>query len=282
MIKSGDSYFIVTSGSIIKLNEELEIVKSYYYTTDNFPNYYTNAYPTKDGGLIAVGGNSLNQGSLLISKLKSDLSTDWFKIFRGSNSYDWAMAVRENPDGSYIISGLSSNSDGFDPGITLKIKSDGELLWQKSYTFNNDTALTTANEMNDAYLFSGDYVWASTRFLIKVSKDDTTLKGIKTYKYGPRIMLEASSGEFTMVGRYGFYKIWILKPYPNLALPSYLSSCAVTYNPSLETQLKSDYKLEDVTADSGGVTSQEATIEILDSKFTSTGLNNKIQTNTCK
>jgi len=101
---------------------------------------------TSDGGYIVAGlSNSIdgdvtgNHGAtdFWVLKLNEDGAIEWQRSLGGSH-HEWANAVRQTPDGGYIVVGqsLSSNGDVTDPRgdadfWVVKLDSVGNLEWQR-------------------------------------------------------------------------------------------------------------------------------------------------------
>lgn len=103
---------------------------------------------TADGGYVAVGTTSSNDGDVTGKKGSSDwwvIRLDgqgnllWQKTFGGS-SFENANAVVTTPDGGFIVAGYTTSNDGdvtghkfsFDCWV-IKLDSQGNLLWQKVF-----------------------------------------------------------------------------------------------------------------------------------------------------
>ncbi len=71
---------------------------------------------------------------LLIFTSFLSLNAQWAKTY-GGDSYDYAHSFQQTSDGGYIIAGnTSSFNTGNDRDIwILKLSSDGEIEWQKTY-----------------------------------------------------------------------------------------------------------------------------------------------------
>ena len=92
---------------------------------------------TSDGGFLFVGYTWSFGNAQQIYAIKTDFHgiTQWEKTYGGSN-WDVGNAVIEVNGGGYVIAGYS-NSPGISSGNTdvflIKIKSNGDQIWQKGY-----------------------------------------------------------------------------------------------------------------------------------------------------
>ncbi len=101
---------------------------------------------TTDGGYIVVGLSDSSDGDLnsnngatdfWVVKLDSLGEITWQKSLGGSH-HDHANAVKQTPDGGYIIAGQASSNDGDASGLNgasdlwvVKLDFEGELEWQR-------------------------------------------------------------------------------------------------------------------------------------------------------
>jgi hypothetical protein len=107
---------------------------------------------TTDGGYIAAGYTQSNNGDILektntsfdflISKFSSEHILEWQKTFGGSDD-DRATAIVQTLDGGFAVLGFAKSSDiavsanaGSKDFWLLKLTSNGNLLWEKSFGFS--------------------------------------------------------------------------------------------------------------------------------------------------
>ena len=104
---------------------------------------------TKDGGYVAVGRTSSNDGDFtgfntkrsdaIMVKFDTNGNKLWVKTFGGSQD-DLLTSVQQTNDGGYIAVGDSNSDDGdlkglinnFDDAIIVKFDANGNKLWVKS------------------------------------------------------------------------------------------------------------------------------------------------------
>lgn len=106
---------------------------------------------TNDGGYI-IAGFTFNTPSvdILVIKINNSGDVQWQKTYGGSGT-DFGNVVRQTADGGYIVAGESTsangnatfNHGGFDSWV-LKLDSNGNLQWQKSYGGSQDESNTFA------------------------------------------------------------------------------------------------------------------------------------------
>ena len=158
-------------------------------TFGNGHDWATAITPTIDGNFIVVGFTSSFgvERNVYLLKIKPNGDTLWTKTYGRNRSdyYDYAQAITPTPDGNYIIAGYIK-SFGVDSSevYLLKIKSDGDTLWTKTYggaDWDNAYAITPTPEGNcivagytksfgvgssDVYLLNikpnGDTLWTKT------------------------------------------------------------------------------------------------------------------------
>ena len=114
---------------------------------------------TTDGGYIVAGyTNSFGSGGydVYVLKLNSDGGLAWQKTF-GGNGDDYSYSIQQTTDGGYIIAGYTTSfgSGGRDVYV-LKLNSDGDLAWQK--TFDGDEAYSVQQTTDGGYIVAG-YAW---------------------------------------------------------------------------------------------------------------------------
>jgi len=114
---------------------------------------------TTDGGYIVAGcTESFGAGSYdaYILKLNSDGSLEWQKTFGGGLD-DKAYSMQQTTDGGYIIAGYTwSFGAGWYDVYILKLDSNENLVWQKTFGGNSrDEAYSIQQTTDGGYIVAG-------------------------------------------------------------------------------------------------------------------------------
>jgi len=115
---------------------------------------------TSDGGYIVAGHTELfgdGFSDFWVLKLASNGSVDWQKTYGGSDG-DRAWSVQQTSDGGYIVAGFT---DSFGAGSSdfwvLKLTSNGNVDWQKTYGGTEDDFARSIQQTSDGgYIVAGD------------------------------------------------------------------------------------------------------------------------------
>jgi hypothetical protein len=125
------------------------------------------AYPTADGGVIAVG--ETNAQDIWVVKLDGNSNLVWQKSY-GGQAEDRAQSVRPTADGGYVVAGLTrSFGAGALDAWVLKLDATGNVVWQKTYGGAGDDIASAVRPTAD-----GGYVVAGATYL-GVGIDDAWL-----------------------------------------------------------------------------------------------------------
>jgi uncharacterized delta-60 repeat protein len=115
------------------------------------------------------------------------LNAQWARTY-GGNSYDYAHSFQQTSDGGYIIAGnTSSFNTGYDDDIwILKLSSDGEIEWQKTYGGDKSDSVSFIQQTSDGgYIIAGNTSSFNTGYdddiwILKLSSDGD-IEWQKTY-----------------------------------------------------------------------------------------------------
>ena len=96
---------------------------------------------TSEGGYVVAGISGSNNDDILILKLDADGAVGWQKTYSGPLKEDKPV-IRQTTDGGYVLAAQTGSFDVSDPGLwLLRLKSDGTILWTKTYS--DDAALSS-------------------------------------------------------------------------------------------------------------------------------------------
>ncbi len=113
---------------------------------------------TADLGYIVAGHTFPKgaEGANWIFKLDSDGDLEWDKTFEGG-SYDDKSSIQQTKDGGYIVAGVTSSKDaGKNDAWILKLDSNGELEWDKTFGGSESDGAVSIQQTNDSgYIVAG-------------------------------------------------------------------------------------------------------------------------------
>jgi hypothetical protein len=141
-----------------------------------FGEYMWNGAATADGGVVATGETSSNDGHVSVYyggndtwmvKLSADGEVEWDYTI-GTGWFDIGQAIIQTSDGGYlagsnsiILQGAVGNitcippSYGYVTGVLTKFDVDMNVQWQHCYGGNNHDAINGILEIDDGYVFVG-------------------------------------------------------------------------------------------------------------------------------
>ncbi len=235
---------------IVKLDDTGEIQWQHSYGGSG-DDHGGSVQSTLDGGYIVIGSSDSNNGDVLgnhgyfdawILKLDSNGNIQWQHSYGGSN-FDGASAIQQTTDGGYIVAAYSYSTDGdviqnlgnCDYWI-LKLDTNGNIQWQKSYggtdvdiptsiqqttdggyivggeTFSSDGNINGFHGESDYWVVKlnsdGDFVWQKT---LGGSDIDYADKIQQTNDGGFIISGYAFSFDGDITGNHGASDYWIVK-----------------------------------------------------------------------
>jgi len=114
---------------------------------------------TTDDGYIVAGwtySSGAGNGDVYVLKLDSDGNLEWEKPFGGSNE-DGAYSIQQTTDRGYIVAGWTESfGAGNRDAYVIKLNSDGNLEWQKTFGGSNeDAAYSIQQTSDDGYIVAG-------------------------------------------------------------------------------------------------------------------------------
>lgn len=135
------------------------------------PDIGRSVLPLADGGYLVLGSTRSNDGDasgnhgmadIWLVRLNTSGTPVWQRCYGGSLN-DVPFGIKPTPDGGYIIAGESRSSDGdltsnagFADYWVLRIDSDGDIQWQRSYGGSGgDTAYAIELTADGGYILNG-------------------------------------------------------------------------------------------------------------------------------
>lgn len=124
--------------------------------------------PTIDGGFIILGetinniNHEKNQDIILIKANKAG-NVEWSKIYGGTRT-EYVYGIKQTSDSGYIVSGETNSFGAGDwDAMVVKIRSDGEVQWAKTYGGPDADYGRFAVQTSDGnYLLAGNTVGFSS------------------------------------------------------------------------------------------------------------------------
>ena len=124
---------------------------------------YSPVQQTIDGGYILAGISRRfvseyddYYSDVYVVKIDSDGNIIWQKFY-GGNDDDEASSVQETADGGYIIAGHTCSFNAYEKDVyIIKIDSNGNIIWQKTYGGDSDDEASSVQETADGgYIITG-------------------------------------------------------------------------------------------------------------------------------
>ncbi len=136
---------------ILKLDTNGSIVRQKRYGTVGGSDYALSAQQTSDGGFVVagVGGSFAGPRGLWVFRIDANWSIVWQRIYPAQGST--ARSVRQTSDGGFIVVGQVLNSAVFltSDYLVMRLDSDGNILWQKSYGAGADHVPNAVRQTSD-------------------------------------------------------------------------------------------------------------------------------------
>jgi uncharacterized delta-60 repeat protein len=189
--------------------------------------------PTLDGNFIVAGGKDFgydlsNNARVYLLKIRPDGDTLWTKTFKGDSSA-CANAITPTPDGNFIVAGYTASYiTGGMKFYLLKINTNGDTLWTKTYGISKtDIAYAITSTPDGNFIVVGRTEIPGTFrcdiYIIKINTDGDTLW---TKTYGginddiARAVMPTPDGNFIIAGStvssdITFDDVYLLKIKPN-------------------------------------------------------------------
>lgn len=211
--------------------DKYELAVNTTHTIGDTDNYELTAIQqTSDGGYAAMGNISTWPFPIhtrtWILKLDSNGGILWQKTYSDINDKR-ANSIQETVDGGFIIGGSTSlGTPNTSTSWLIKLDSDGDLAWQKSYSTGNNDSINFVRQTSDAgYIAIGNsfyfenissFPFASQIYSSWASKLDSSgnIQWVKTYGSHNDFSLsaqETSDNGYIIAGNNGSGYPWIFK-----------------------------------------------------------------------
>jgi hypothetical protein len=150
---------------LFKINGLGKVLWQKRYDVANVGEEMKSVQATPDGGYIMAGiiTEPVSGYDFWVLKLDSSGNVFWQKSYVGAGT-EWRPFIRETSDGGYIMSGQSNSFSESTEAIAIRLDSNGNILWQKSYGSGSAYAIHQTND--------GGYILAGTTSLFGAGYSD--------------------------------------------------------------------------------------------------------------
>ena len=87
---------------------------------------------TMEGGYIGAG-TTRSSSAILVRKLNHNGEISWEKTYAYGDWMNEAYTMQQTSDGGYIVGGHTFSRDSYDNAWLIKLDSNGDITWQKTY-----------------------------------------------------------------------------------------------------------------------------------------------------
>jgi hypothetical protein len=137
---------------------------------------------TEDGNYIVVGQTKSFGATgfdIYVLKLNSGGNIIWSNIYKAPND-DYAVGVIEATEGGYVVAGYSNSlsSPGNTDVFLLKLSTEGDVQWAKSYGQTENDYATCIKKTNNGYIVGGysfSFSQTSDVFIINFNSNGTII-----------------------------------------------------------------------------------------------------------
>jgi uncharacterized delta-60 repeat protein len=232
------------------------------FNGDVDPHYHStegaySVFPTSDGGYILVGERLINYEPpqaksyrFNVLKVDADGQAEWQNFYGSSAHDDRARSVQETTDGGYIVAGSTeSYGAGEQDFWILKLNSNGENVWQKTYGGDQDDYAESIQQTEDGgYIVAGvteSFGVGETDFWVIKLDEDGDIEWEKTYGGGldeyAHSIQQTTNGGYIVVGATrsfgkGHLDILVLRLHPKGNVKWQRTFGGFTYESAFEVQ----------------------------------------------
>jgi len=176
-----------TDGYVVKMNKYGGAIWEKQIDLGGYEILHSGAV-LNNGDVLLVGAEKPNENApydLLIIKIDPQGTKIWQRLYGGAES-DNAWDIAAMPDGNFVISGTTKSYGAGDKDVwVLKINSDGDTLWTRTFgASGDDEGRSCAVDANGGIYVSAKshLAFAPDMYMIKVNSDGSTgwLKSIST------------------------------------------------------------------------------------------------------
>ncbi len=217
---------------------------------------------TIDGGYIVVGdtgSSGAGESDIWFLKLSSDGDIEWQKTYVGDKSYSVSF-IHERGDGGYVAAGSTGSSGAGTTDIWfLKLSSDGDIEWQKTYGGNKSDSASFIQQTGDGgYIVAGSTASfgaeGSDFWFLKLSSDGD-IEWQKTHvgdkSYCASFIQQTGDGGYIVAGSTNIYGEWGGNPEGNILVLKLSPTGAIEWQRTYEGS--DDYRVSSIqqTIDGG-------------------------------
>lgn len=211
----GPDFWLIKTDSLGNVEWE----KSYgtgFFSILNF------AQPTSDGGYFIGGYTSPTDGDFYhtdfwLLKLDSDGEIEWQKMY-GGDEYEIAYSAYQTADGGYIVTGyVESFGAGSTDTWVLKLDSDGNIEWEKTYgtdDYEVPRAMALTSDGGAIVASESHFTDSFNMWLLKVDSDGN-VDWEKFLQAGfivhPSDIQQTADGGYVLTGQIDNSDFWIVK-----------------------------------------------------------------------
>jgi uncharacterized delta-60 repeat protein len=211
---------------VLKLNSTGNVMwqKTYGGSSDDLA---YSIQQTSDGGFIVAGETrsfGIGSPNCWVLKLDANGNVIWQKTYGGSN-YDRAYSIRQTSDGGFIVAGYTeSYGAGYEDYWILKLDSDGNIIWQKTYGGGSDYegAESIQQTTDGGYVVAGytmNYIASWDFWVLKLNSTGNVIwqKTYGGFGYDRAYSIQQTTdGGFIVIGQTysygaGISDAWVLK-----------------------------------------------------------------------